>query len=86
MNAAPADTSNRTAASAPRGGRAGSALTKGGAVVAVAAARLPERRSDEERKHLEFSREVRQHLELSVSAKGGGASPLPPFRSLRWLP
>jgi hypothetical protein len=34
---------------------------------------------------MERTGEARKHLELNLLGDGGGAAPLPPFRSLRWL-
>ncbi len=65
-----------TAASAPTSRKVGRVDITGGTAVAVAAVRLPERRSHEEQ----------QQLELRASNRGeGGASAPPIVRQVRWV-
>jgi len=77
VTAPPAKRPNSTHAGAPAGPQTGCAATTGGTARAIAAVPLPERRSHEER----------QHLELGALGKGeqGGAWAPPYAGAMRWL-
>ena len=75
MSAAPENSLQATAASAPVSHQAG--VTAGGTAAVVAAVPQPERGSDEEGHHLGW---------LDQSEAGGNASAAPPSGRIHWLP
>jgi hypothetical protein len=84
VSAAPENSLQATAASAPVSHQAG--VTAGGTAAVVAAVPQPERESDEAEQQLERTGELQHHLDLDKPQAGGNASAAPPSGRIHWLP